>query len=157
MLSPNIDRWVFASISAHFDSLRSGLPMFIEGQVRDTLAMKEFIELRVDGPYRTEVSKGYWKLYVEINVLCQHTMEDDYHRMRQITGIVAAIFTDCISVYKYGPDAVVDDQSYIGMLKRLDNDKGRNNLQTSHFGQVDPVNHLEQATVESHYVMFLEE
>lgn len=158
MLNPNMDRWIFASVSKHFDDRKSPYALYIEGMHRDTNKLEEFLELRIDGPLYTEVSHGYWKIYMEINMLAQCCKNNqNFHRMRQMTGNIMYMFEPCINVYRYGPNDLPDDQSYVGVLQRLDQEEGRNNMQVSHFGQVDPVNQLEQATVEAHYVMFLEE
>lgn len=161
MLSPNIDRWIFASVSKHFNDLRGTIPLFIEGMLRETNKLQEFIELRIDGPYYTEICKQTWKVYIEINVLCQCAMNSqNFHRMRQLTGNVMAMFSPCIPVCKYGLGVDDDGTSgleSIGALVRMDEEQGRNNLQVTQFGQVDPVNQLEQASVEAHYSMLLEE
>jgi hypothetical protein len=82
--------------------------------------------------------------------------QSNFHRIRQLTGNIMAIFEPCIPVYRYG-EAVYDDQTLVGALTRMDQESGRNNMQVSQFGQVDPVNQLEQATVEAHYVMLVED
>lgn len=157
MLSPHIDRWIFASVSKHFDDHRGTTPLFVEGMLRQTNKLAEFMELRIDGPYYTEISKGLWKVYIEINILIQAAMnQQNFHRMRQLTGNVMAIFEPCIPVYKYGTESY-DDSSLVGGLQRMDEEAGRNNMQVSQFGQVDPVNQLEQASVEAHYVVLVEE
>lgn len=157
MLNANLDRWIFASISKHFNDHKGARTLYVEGMIRDTRLLQDFIELRVDGPYYTEVSKKYWKLYIEINVLCQSTKDSkNFHKMRQLTGEVFKMFEPCISVYKYGT-GIEDDQSFVGILQRMDEEASRNNIQVSQFGQVDPVNQLEQSTVEAHYNMLLEE
>lgn len=153
MLNPSIERWIFASISKHFDDRKGNIHLYVEGMLRDTRTIEEVVELRVDGPNYLEMSKGYWKVYIEVNALCQCTKNSkNFHRMRQLTGTVMAMFEACIQVYKYG-----DDGSFVGVFKRLDDTASRNMLQVSHFGQVDPVNQLEQASIEGHYEMFLEE
>lgn len=158
MLSPNMDRWIFASISKHFDDHKGGVTLYIEGMHRDTRTLKECYELRIDGPYYTEISKGYWKVFVEINMLIQYNKDNkNFHRMRQLSGLVMEMFEPCIQVVKYGITNPPDDETIVGVLQRLDQEEGRNNMQVSHFGQVDPINQLEQATVEAHYVMHVEE
>jgi hypothetical protein len=152
-----MDRWIFASVSKHFDGHKGTMNLYIEGMHRDTHKLESCIELRSDGPYYTEISKAYWKAYIEVNVLVQAAKNNqNFHTMRQLTGNVMAIFEACIPVYRYG-DGPDDDQSYVGALQRLDEQAGRNNIQVSQFGQIDPVNQLEQAVVEAHYVMFVEE
>ena len=155
MFNANLPRWIFASISKHFTTKCPSLMLFIEGQLRPTTLSKDWIELRVDGPYLTEVSKGYWKVYSEINVLLSSYMDQkNYHRIHQDAGTVAAAFT-CIEIYRYGI-GIEDDQSLVGAMQLVRDTRGRERIQISHFGMIDPDKQLYQATVEGHYSMFLE-
>jgi len=150
-LDQNLPRWIFASVSKHFNDRRQGIPLFIEGQLRNTRALEDFIELRVDGPYYTEVSKGFWNVYIEINVLIQAAQDQaDYHRIYKSVGIVAAAFEQVISIFKLG-DGVDDDDSLVTCLKLLGDKEKRERIQISHFGQVEPETGIFQATVEAHY------
>ena len=149
-INKNWPRWLFASVSKHFSDRRSGLIMYIEGQHRDTRSLKDFIELRMDGPQFTEISHNYWKVYVEINMLVQSAMDNNnYHRIHTNVGIVAAAFSDIV-LYKYGngPD---DDQSQWGCLSLIQDSDKRQRLDIFHFGQIDRQTKLLQATVEGHY------
>ena len=157
-VNQNWSRWIFASVGNHFDNLRQGIPLYIEGQPRiiDRDNAKAIFELRVDGPYFTEVSRKYWDIYIEINVLIQSVKTDtDFHRIRRLTGIVESAFIDIMS-YRYG-DGVDDDDSYLGCLRLIQNLSSSEKIQTSHFGQLDPATNLEQSTVEGHYKMTLNE
>jgi len=146
----NWPRWVFASVCKHFDDNKSSLTLFIEGQHRKTRTLKDFAELRVDGPYLTEVSKGVWKLFIEVNVLLQSAMDDtSFHRIHTNAGIIVAAFTG-IPVYKYG-DGVDDDKSLLGCLQIVSDARGKERIQVSHFGRIDTGTPLMQATVEGHY------
>jgi hypothetical protein len=130
--------------------------MFTEGTIRDTREEEDFIELRVDGPVMTENTKGSWKLYYEINILIQSTMNDtDFHREQRNIGIVVDAFID-ILVEKLG-DSSVDDDSTLGCLKLLQDDRSKKHIVVSHFGQLAPDIRLTQATVEGHYEMTLKE
>lgn len=149
------DRWIFASISNHFDSKRGSLFMFIEGQIRDTRALKNFFELRIDGPYYTEIAKKNWKIFLEVNCLVQSSIDSsDFHQIRRNTGAVSSFFTE-IPVYKYGT-GVSDDQTYIGCLRLVNDARGKERVQCSYFGRVEPKTSVQQATVEGHYEMFLD-
>lgn len=151
----NWDRWIFASICNHFDLRRGDYTMYVEGTHRQTSDLKDFFELRVDGPWFTEISKNYWKVYIEVNVLCQSVKDNkDFHRMRKITGHVSKIFERCINIYKYG-NSVQDDSSLLGTMVRVDDHRGKERIQINHFGQIEPRMELEQASVEAHYVMQL--
>lgn len=153
--NPNWARWTFASVSKHFDDRRAGIPMFIEGQHRDTKELKDYFELRMDGPTLLEVSRGCWKLRVEVNILATSAFdESNYHRIHQNVGILQSAFTS-IEVYRYGtgPD---DDGTFLGCLKLLQNPSNRDFLELNHFGRIDIDTPLTQATVEGHYEMQLD-
>lgn len=155
-VNANWPRWIFASVSKHFDARRQGLNLFIEGQHRDTSDAGAYIELRIDGPEFREDSKGYWRVFSEINVLVSTPLDDTNFHLHQVNiGIVAAAFTT-INIYKYGT-GVLDDQSLLGCYQLVHDYIGRERLIVSNFGQIDPAVKLLQATVEGHYEMFLSE
>ena len=156
-LSKHMTRWIMASVAEHFNARRQGLTMFIEGQLRATKTLKDFIELRVDGPYFIELSKGYWEVYIEINVLVQSAQDQtNYHRIYESVGIVTAAFEHIIQIFRFGTGSD-DDGTLVGCM-RLKGDKDeRERLQTSHFGQVEPETGIFQSSVEGHYVMELHE
>lgn len=152
----NWDRWIYSSIEKHFADRKSGLNLHIEGEPHDSKDQQEGLELRIDGPYVAEKSKGLFYLLVEINVLITTYMSDtDYHKHRKNTGIALAMFTNGIPIYKYG-NTQDDDDSLLGCFM-LQSSGDRERLQVSHFGQIDRSVKLQQSTVEGHYLMILEE
>jgi hypothetical protein len=154
-IEPEMPRWIFASLSAHFQSGLDAatLPLFIEGQHRATRDLPNFAELRVDGPWMTELSRGYWRLFSEVNILVQVAKDDRfYHQIHDSVGIVANAFENTIGVFRYG-DGPSDDQTEVGCLKLQS--QGNERIQINHFGQIAPESNLLQATVEGHYVMNL--
>jgi len=156
VINANWNKWIFASVSKHFDTYRGTLPMFVEGQVRDTHDTKDFFELRMDGPNYTEYSKGYFRVYIEVNCLLQSAMDDiDFHRIHRNLGIVASIFTRPIVIKKYGDTPIIDDGSTLGCLSLISDDRGKEKVQTSQFGQITQKDKLIQAIVEAHYEIFL--
>lgn len=156
-LSKHLPRWIIASVSQHFEDKREGIPMYIEGQIRQTSDLKDFFELRVDGPYYTELSKGFWRVYTEINVLIQSAQDkEDRFRIYKTAGVIAAAFEQVISIFKYG-DEVGDDDSLVACLKLLGDKGARERIQISHFGQVAPATGISQSTVEAHYATELHE
>ncbi len=151
----NWPRWVFASVSKHFDDNTPGLDMFIEGQHRDTRKKKDFIELRVDGPQITEISKNYFRIYGEVNVLVTSAMDNtNYHRIHESNGIVAAAFT-MIPLFKFGVESVVNDQSHFACWNLLQDTGKRHRVDIFNFGQVDVKSEVVQASVEGHYETFI--
>lgn len=154
--NPHWARWVFASISKHFDASRDGVPLFIEGQHRSTSKEKEYFELRIDGPKIRKLSHKHYWLRVEVNVLISVAFSDEsYHRLHTLAGQMQAAFTR-IPVYKLGNTPVVDDQSFVGCLVLLQGGPGRDDLELNHFGRVGIGDALVQATVEGHYRMTLD-
>jgi len=153
-INKNWPRWVFASVSKHFDDRRQGLPLFIEGQHRDTRSLKDFIELRMDGPQFTEINRNYYRLYFEVNILVQSTMDEtSYHRIHQNVGIVAAAFSTIgLLAYGNGPD---DNHEQWACAQLIQDTRKRQHLDIFHFGQIDKQLKLIQATVEGHYETYL--
>ena len=148
-------RWIAASINKHFDARKGSLPLFVEGMHRETRDEKDFLELRQDGPYLTELSKGVWRVYMEVNILIQSAMDDsNMYRIYQDVGIVVQACTD-IPIYKYGSDPLIDDGSLLGCLKVVADHRGKERIQVNHFGKINPSVPLIQATVEVHYGMKL--
>ncbi len=157
MSNPNKNwpRWIFASVSKHFYDNRDGIAIYVEGQHRDTKDNKDFFEIRVDGPYFTEYSKGYWRCYTEVNILVQSAMDNvNFHRIHTNVGIVAAAFTNAIPVYKYG-SGDDDDDTLLGCMQLVSDYRGKERIQINHFGIIDKNVNLMQASVEGHYEIFL--
>lgn len=156
-LSQHLPRWIIASVSRHFEDRRQGIPMFIEGQIRQTRELEDFIEIRIDGPNYTELSKSFWRVYIEINVLIQSVQDKkDRFRIYKSTGVVASAFENVISIFKFGDEAG-DDDSLVGCLKLQGDRSARERVQISHFGQIEPQTGIFQSTVEAHYVAELRE
>lgn len=152
MIDPNWARWILAGVSDHFDAV--SLPLFVEGQERNTKDQKSTMELRLDGPWYNEVSKNYWKIRVEINILIQTAMRvADFHLHHTNMGLVGAAFTD-ISIFRCG-DGPADDDSFLGCLKLIQDERKRERVVTSNFGQIETHVKIQQATVEGHYDMTL--
>ena len=149
-MNENWPRWIFASVSKHFYDRRQGLDFFIEGQHRATRGEKDFLELRMDGPQITEISKNCYTLYGEVNILITSIMDNtNYHRIHTHAGIVAAAFT-MIPLIKYGT-GTDDDGTQWGCWNLIQNPFKRQRVDIFHFGQVDVRSEVVQATVEGHY------
>jgi len=146
MLSENLARWIFASVTKHFDNAKGDYILFIEGQRRNLEAEDSYFEVRLDGPIIEEVSKDLFRVTVTINILCTSAMNDsDFHRIHAMAGYIAAKYTT-IGVYKFGlktgtlPE--VNDDSLIGCLNLA------SSVEIKHFGQIRPDVPLMQASVE---------
>jgi hypothetical protein len=153
MIDENWTRWILASTSVYFDGAVD-LPMFLEGQERDTKDLKDFFEFRIDGPWYTERTKNDWRVYVEINLLVQSTMKvKDFHSHAKNLGKVAAAFQS-IQIFRCG-NGPLDDDSLLGCLQLIQNDRKRERVVTANFGQIEPHVKVQQGTIEGHFEMFL--
>lgn len=157
-LEVEIPRWIFSSISDHFQTAAdaASYPLFIEGQHRDTNKQTDYLELRQDGPSMVEVSNGVWIITIEVNILVTAGMDDaDYSKIHDGVGVTANAFDRTIPVYRYGTGAN-DDDSLVGCLHLDQSLRGdKRTVQIRHFGQINPKDMLMQATVEAMYTMTL--
>ena len=157
MFNENWPRWFSASVNKHFSTLTvEGIPVFYEGQVRQTADDDDFIEVRMDGPYWRETTKNQFTLQIEVNVLIQHAIspKKNLYRPRTIDGKVGAYMSD-ISVYKLG-DEDGDDATKVGCLRLISNPASRDWTKHNEFGQIETKTPLRQLTVEAHYEIELE-
>lgn len=152
MVLANMPRWIFASVTNHFNTQCSAYPVYIEGFTRRTNKEESHIEIRVDGPRIIKYPSQYY-FYGEVNLLISCLNSENYHKIHEMAGIVAASFVD-ISVYKYG-DGVYDTGQYVGCYKLIQKNRGHDRVEINHFGIIEPDQSIVQATVEGHYKMFV--
>lgn len=150
-------RWIFATVSGDCKSqFEPTYPVFIEGTHRGLPTGTELIEFRMDGPWQRQPSRGCFVLRVEVNLLLRSFMDDDdFHKMRRLSGTVQSWLAQNHCIYRYG-DGIDDDQSLLGTLQ-LKNRKLSDPVQLNHFGQIDPKYRLEEATVEATFEIHLQE
>jgi len=154
MSNINWPRWIFASISKHFQNIADAndLYMHIEGVERSTNKQNKWIELRVDGPNIIELSKNYFRLDIEINILLSIDLDhEDFHKSQKFAGILANAMTD-ICIYRYG-DGVDDDDSFLGILT-LKQDAG-DVIRINNLGETMVDVQIVHGTIEGSYEMFL--
>lgn len=150
-MSDHWPRWIKASCMKHFDSLRQTIPLYMDGMDRDTARLRDFAEFRMDGPRTIGQSMNEVMLIVTINILVQHTMNDnDAYGFERLMGVFRSAFTEAIDAYRYGTGPA-DDQSYLGCLIR------QNEIKYSNFGIVDATTRAQQGTLEAKYVLELTE
>lgn len=153
-MNSNWPRWIFASIAQHFSTATS-YKTFVEGEPRTTWEEKDFIEIRMDGPYFIQLDSVTWEAMFEVNVLIQSVMTfSDLYKIHTMAGAVAYAFTTNPQIFKYGT-GVGDDQSLLACTELLQDKRDRQLLVISHFGQVAPDKLLQQASVEGHYKLTL--
>lgn len=146
----DIPRYIMASAAAHFNTIAEGLdiPMFVEGQNRDTKLLKAFFELRLDGPDESRYS-GESKYQFMINVLIQVSLDSGYyHRIHEIAGTIAEGFWNFFPIYTYGDDEI----TLLECAQLLKDYKGRD-VRIMHYGQRDAHIRIQQAAVAGQYIL----
>ena len=155
--NPNWPRWMFASVADHFKQAADagGLPLLIEG-IEDRTSEKirkiDHAELRINGPILNEVSKGYFKIRLDVNILIQSMMtEQNAYKLMQNCGVMLAA-CDVIGIFRVGigPD---DDQEQIGcffLRKEL-----AQPVSVIHFGQLAPDVRIRSAIVSAQFETYL--
>ena len=142
----NWPRWIYASASKVFQTMADAYPIyfFLEGTKRRTDTKSNFIEFRMQGPRVTEISNGYYRLDVEINILYSIAISSDFHLPYKIAGKIVETMSD-ICVYKYN-----DGDALLGVLTLK-----RQPVVVAHFGQARPDTEVVQGTIEGSYTMHL--
>ena len=149
-LRESIPKWVFLSAAKHFTGSISGIDVFVEGTERDTRDKDDWIEIRIDGPDVSEVSKDCYLIESEINLLVATHMDLTSPARHHINiGKATSAFQN-FEIFKYGEDAE-DDESSVGSFILEPHDRTRGKIKVSNMGQIDPDLTLLQATVEGHF------
>lgn len=154
-LRENLPRWLFASLSTHFLNNTSGIVTHIDGENRLPDEGQDFAEFRMDGPRITELNAKEFYVWIAINILIQHTQQDDdFHGMQRSFGSVLEAFDRDISIFKYG-DGPDDDQTKLTCVRLVQ--RKPNDIQVNNFGIINKSLGLQQGTIEGHYETYLQE
>lgn len=158
---PNWTRWVFASVAEHFSSnvfAPNNIPFIMEGiDERDEQFMTEEdrAEVRINGPWTSELSNDWWRIWVDINILVTSyfgSEDKDAYTLERNVGFVHEYADTTIPILKHGVGAG-DDGSVLGCLRPR---SGKNDsIRVIHFGQFSRVDRIKQSQVDGRYVMDL--
>jgi hypothetical protein len=157
MADRNWTRWIHASVAKYLKQVAvdNNIPVLIEGiDDRDQSFMEapDRVEVRLNGPFSQELSRGYHRLYVDINVLLSSQMGGESKNAYDLDarlGIFHEAMDGVISIFKVGtgPD---DDQS---LLVCLTPRPGKNDsVRVVHFGQIERTDRLKQGVVDARYI-----
>lgn len=149
----HMSRWIKASFIQELKKHLKGKALYVEGEDRLTNKESEFIELRLDGPYIDPCgTRGEYYAYIEVNLLCTSTRnEQNRYAADNLRGLMLQILTRDVCIYRTGNENdVVDDASYVGLMKLMPKDK----IKASNFGQIDDASQTFQSVVEAHYEMY---
>jgi hypothetical protein len=144
MINPDWPRWIFASVSQHFEAAVV-TQLFMDGTHRPTELPSVFAEFRQTGPFFKALNGDEYETRVVINLLYKISMqENNFHTKHTVAGDLASGFTDTIPLFQIG-----DPDVQIGCLQL---DSGPRIL---HYGQIEKELALEQGTVEGTYITHL--
>jgi hypothetical protein len=156
---PRWTRWIFSSIVKYIKTVsdENNLPLLVEG-VEDRLTSKirttTHAEVRVNGPQLKEISAGYWRLYVSVNILIQDYMDashNAYDLFRNCGAFAEALLTP-IQITKCG-EGGDEDGDPVGCLTLRP--ELSQSVAVDHFGQLKENVRLRQSNVRGEFVMYL--
>ena len=155
LINSSITKWAYASAAKHFQAIAQaeGIPYYVEGDIRNTFNLPEFVEFRMTGPTVEIPAKGERYEFFDINILASITKGRNVYRSQEVVGSLCAGFTLTIPVYKLG-DESQDDRSRIGCLK-LRRELNQY-IDVNQFGIIRPDTNIVQHSVEGHYRLVLD-
>jgi hypothetical protein len=157
-------RWIISSIAQSLKTTVAtpeSLPFLVEGLDDRTQVFEEATdraECRINGPWVRELSHGYWRVYVDINIMLLCNMDGEtknVFRLDELAGKFLSAMGSAIATYRTGtiaqdPD---NDGSLLGCL--LPRSGKSDSVRVIHFGQLSKTERLRQAEVDGRYVMYL--
>lgn len=160
--NPNWARWVFASVAVYLKQVAedANVPVIVEGLDDRADAFQratDRVEIRINGPFTREPSKGYFLLQVDVNVLLTSRYDDEKNLYTPIKylGLFHEAMDSVIPVFKFGLEPGDDEDEQIGCLSPR---VGRNeSVRVLHFGQIDKTDRVKQSAVDARYFMELTE
>lgn len=162
MAHPSWRRWIHASVGKYLKQVATtnSIPVLIEGiDDRDSTFMEatDRVEIRLNGPFTQEISKGYHRIHVDINVLLSSHMEGQTKNAYQLDnnlGVFHNAMDGVIAVYRLGT-GVEDDES---LLMCLSPRPGKSDsIRVIDFGQIDKTDRIRQGVVDGRYVGYAED
>ena len=158
-VNPNWARWAFASVATRLKHVakEANIPALVEGLDERTTAFMESpmrVEIRMSGPFTKELSKDYYELGVDINLLftSRYETNGNQYDIIRIVGIFHEAVDDVIPMKRYG-DQPGDDESLVGCLMTR---TGKNDaVRVFHFGQTDQTDRQKQVMIDARHVLYL--
>ena len=155
-LELNLPRWIYASAAKAFNAnVNTKIPIYYEGQDRQTQKESDFFEFRLDGPFVNKTTATDYFVDVEINILVVSQIDaKDTQKIYKNCGVALQYFTNAIPIYKYG-DGPSDDGTLLACMNLVRPRDQRDYVRVAHFGRLDPNKPVLQASVEGHYHFFV--
>jgi hypothetical protein len=139
-------------------AIDESLPVLVEGleeRTKTFMDATDRVEVRITGPFMEELSKGFWRLYVDVSVLILSRYDGglkNAYDLYRFAGVLADAMETDVEVWNFGSEAgdytsTPSTQVKLGCLKLL---KG---VTITHFGQTDTSAKVKQCEVACRYVM----
>jgi len=121
-------------------------------------------EIRITGPFTQELSKGYHRLLLDVNVLLTSRYDGpakNQYNILKFAGLFQGALSMPIPVWNYGGEAgdydaaIPESQLFIGCL--LPKGTKSDLVKVFNFGQTNETDKLKQTVVDAHYEMFITE
>jgi hypothetical protein len=149
MLDQNWARWIVASVAVYFKAIADTIPINfkISGIDECEIPNRNYAELTVTGPFIQQLSKNFYQLTVEVNVLLTNLMletSDNGYNIQTWCGIFQKAMDGPITVYKKG-NLVGDTGTSIGCL--ISKQTGMDANKIMHFGQISKVDRVRQSMI----------
>ncbi len=166
---PNWARWLFASTAYVLKSVatNNNLAVLVEHlDERKDAFMKasDRVEIRITGPFSKEISKGYHRVLLDVNVLLTSRFDGpakNQYNILKYAGLFHGALSMPIPCWNYGgedgdydPDNE-DSQIFIGCL--LPKGAKSDFVKVYNFGQTNETDKLKQSVVDAHYEMYITE
>lgn len=162
--NPHWTRWFISSVADHFKTNVAtplSIPFLVEGiDDRDDAfeQASDRAELRTNGPFTRELSKNYWRIWFDINILVTSNFDGavkNRYALEINLGKFHEFADTCIPIFKHGllSQSAENDGTQLGYLSprsgRLDS------VRSINFGQINKTDRIKQAQVDARYLMYL--
>jgi hypothetical protein len=161
MIDPNWSRWMTASVANAMTTVAQSIPI---PSVMDGIddSNKTFAEapasatIHTSGPHIQELSRDFFRVYLDVNVLVKTEMGDTTNRLNHdtICGIFQSALDTPIGVYQFGSEPDDDPSATIGCL--LSRTGSSESVRIVQFGQPSVTDRVRQSVVQAHLYMYLD-
>jgi hypothetical protein len=159
--NPNWVRWIFASVAVYLKEVATDaeLPSLVEGlDDRDDAFMHatDRVEIRINGPFTQETSRGCYRIFVDANVLLSSRYDGakkNGYQIHKFAGLFHEAMDSVIPVFKHGLEPGDDSDVQIGCLSPR---PGKNDsVRVIQLGQIEKTDRVKQSMVDARYIMYL--
>jgi|WetSurMetagenome_2_1015567.scaffolds.fasta_scaffold24663_3 hypothetical protein len=150
-------RWIMASVAKYFSTTCGTipLPLLVDGideRISEDVHY-DHAELRINGPLITELSKNYFKILVDVNVLITELMtSNSAYDLQTWCGVIAKAMDGPINIYKYGNEDG-DNSSWVMCLVPCRDNVPPNRVMN--FGQLGRSDRIRESMIDGHFVVYV--